>query len=503
MRAFHKKDQTVYEDYLPAERGFAPATAKPVSMILIYPNSYHIAMSSLGFQSIYYHANSAPELYCDRGFYLPGLPSAGIMSKKPLRSFDIVAFSVSYEPDYFNIIDILRASGMNPLRLERPQSDPLVIIGGIAPTINPAPLANIADAIVIGDGEEAIAEIAGRFMRVYSLKNKSGTDIVSELSFVEGVFCPALHSGEKISRRLIADLDKYPSESFVLTPYTEFPDRFLIETGRGCGRRCRYCAADYIYPYPRIRSKDHILEQIDKYSSLTSGVGLLGVAVADHPAIEEIVLTLHKRKMDVSISSLRVESITQNTAKMIIQCGQRSITLAPETGSDELRFALNKRFTNDTLVEKINIFRNLGLKELKLYFIFGLPGETETDIKAIVRLTKTIAKSGLKLKLNLNPFIPKPHTPFQTEPMNDMKTLKSKMEYLKKELACINGLKLNFASLRESYMEAQLCRADAQTGSEILLAEAKKPPKTIPALNEGAFAWDIVQIKKEIKGYNE
>jgi len=491
-----KKDFSITADYLSSERGFVPSENKPVRMILVYPNCYHVAMSNLGFQSIYYHANNNPNVFCDRGFYSPGIPVAGILSGQPMRSFDIVAFSVSYELDYFNLTEILRSAGMNPLRYVRPDTDPLLLIGGIAPTINPAPLSDIADAIVIGDGEQAISEIADTFAGVSELKNKSGTDIVAELNGIDGVFCPSANRGEKVYRRIIADLDKYPSQSFVLTPNTEFPDRFLIETGRGCGRRCRYCAADYIYPKPHNRSKESILEQIGKYRALTDKVGLMGVAVADHPSIEEITDTLLGWNMDVSISSLRVESVSESTARMIIRSGQRNITLAPETGSDELRFKLNKHFTNDILLEKINIFRAMGLKELKLYFIFGLPEETCDDIKAIANLAKKIAGFGMKLKLNLNPFIPKPHTPFQLKPMDDEKTLKSKMKLLKDELTGVPNLKLDFASVRGAYTEAILCRADSTLGKQILVDGIFRYPKSIPELKSGYMPWDIVEIKK-------
>lgn len=479
------------------ERGFVPSFHKPLSMILVYPNSYHIAMSNLGFQSIYYYANQHPVLFCDRGFVNDqNQPIIGILSKQPLRSFDIVAFSVSYELDYFNIISGLIVSGLNPYYEKREDSDPLVVIGGIATTINPRPLAKIADLFVIGDGEEMIGTLITRYA---DRKTRSGFDVLESLSSIEGVYSPRIHdfiTNTKIKRQVTADLDRFGAQSVVLTPDTEFPDRFLIEVGRGCGRRCRFCAADYIYPRVYMQDADKILEEIDHIRPLTDKVGLLGVAVTSHPQIKKILQQLRLWNMEASISSLRLESLDEPVVQMIIESGQRSLTIAPETGSDSLRAFLNKRFSNEMILEKIRLFVQAGLKELKLYFMIGIPGETESDVAQIGTLISDIASSGLKIKANINQFIPKPHTPLAFEKMDSQQMLKKKFRTIQESVRKVSRLDLSFASVRGSYLEALLCRADAELGEKILVQKNYSIPKEIPAIigKSGEVPWTIIEI---------
>ncbi|MCD6461025.1 radical SAM protein [bacterium] len=490
-----KKKFSWADRQLSVEKGFVPLMNKPLSMVLCYPNSYYVAMSSLGFQSMYFHINTHPSVFCDRAVVEDNQPVLGLMTKKPIGNFDIIALSVSYELDYFNIVKMLKKAGINLYRVQRASSDPLIIIGGIAITINPAPLSRLADVFVIGDGEEVINKIIDNYIE---RKTRSGDDVIEKIAAVDGVYCPSVH-GEKsrIKRQVVADLDKYPSQSFVITKNTDFSDKFVIEFQRGCGRRCKFCAADHIYPRPRFRSKDHILEQIEKNLKITKKVGLMGVAVMSHPHINEILNQLIDWGVKSSVSSLRIESINKEILCRLKELGQKSVTLAPETGTDRLRFSINKRFTNELLLEKTHICATLGIREIKLYFMVGLPGETENDITALYELIKECAKFKIVIKAAVNPFIPKPHTPFQLEAMDFKKSLKYKINLLKKLLRTIPCVNLSFSSIKEAYLEGLICRADAQTGENIFLKGGFVNPLRLPEYKQDeklCFPWDIVDI---------
>ena len=477
------------------EKGFVPNQSKPLSMVLCYPNTYYVAMSSIGFQSMYYHINTHPSVFCDRAVCEINQPLMGLMTKKLIGNFDIIAFSVSYELDYFNIVKMLKKAGINLRRTERTETDPLILIGGISVTINPAPLAMLADVFVIGDGEEVINKIVDSYL---DCRTRSGNDVIEKLSEIDGVYCPMVHGDKaRIKRQVVTDMDKYPSQSFVITRDTDFSGKFVIEFQRGCGRRCRFCAGDHIYPRPRFRSSDHILEQVEKNLNITKKTGLMGVAVMAHPDIKVILNQLIDWGATGSVSSLRIESINEDNLSQLKELGQKSVTIAPETGTDQLRFSINKRFTNDLLLEKIDICATLGIREIKLYFMIGLPGETENDITALYELIKKCAEFNVIIKAAVNPFIPKPHTPFQLETMNSRKILKHKISLLRKLCRSIPSVNMSFSSVKEAYLEGLICRADINNGEDIFIRNSLENmfhlPEFDPAENR-FLPWNIVDI---------
>lgn len=490
-----------------AEQGtmvYAPGSRRP--MALVYPNTYHVGMSNLGLHIIYEQVNSRGDTACER-LFLPekkildeyqrtNTPLMSLENRLPLYEFPLIAFAVSFEMDYFNLLTMLLAGKVPVLAAKRQEGDPLVIIGGPCATFNPEPLADFVDACIIGEGEEVIHE----FLDCYYAALAQGLpreEMLLRLAQVEGVYVPLFYQPvyaadgsieryeprgdvpRKINRRYVKDLGRWPGQTVIMTADTEFKGMYLIEVARGCGRHCRFCMAGYCFRNPRVRSLAQIAEGITKAKRLGAKVvGLMGAAISDYPEIDKLCNLILDQGLTMSVASLRADSLTVSLVEALAVSGQKTITLAPEAGSERLRQVINKQISDEDIFEAIATASAAGIRHVRLYIMIGLPGESEQDIAAIVAMAEQVKRHmdslGNKgiLTLSINPFIPKPFTPFQWLPMASQAEVSSKLKYIQAALRKIRSIEVLIEQPKEAYIQSVLARGDRKLGQVLLAAMA-------------------------------
>lgn len=442
---------------------------------LIYPNSYYLGMSNLGVHVIYRLLNDYKEVVCERVFWEredqdKNTPPLSIESKRPLSDFAVLAFSVSYELDYFNVVQILKAGNIPLYAAERDESHPLVIAGGPCVTANPMPLSPFFDCLCIGEAEPILPAILPTLLEGI---NDERSKLLRALASLPGIYVPQYYSGAPVTRQWAGNLDDYSVTSTVLTPDTELGDLYLIEVERGCNRGCRFCLVCQTFSPMRFRSVDKLMEQAKYGLQYRRRIGLVGPAVSEHPHVEAILDGLLRMGAELSISSLRIGSFSSKLVTELAEGGVRTITLAPEAGSQRLRQVTKKDISREDILEAIDKVAEQGIKQLKLYFIIGLPSETDEDMEAIIDLTlagKAIIdrrKSGTRITLNIAPFVPKAGTPFQWLPMTSMQTLNQRLSMLKKSLSP-KGIKIKSESPAWSQVQAVLARGDASVAGVLV-----------------------------------
>ncbi len=440
-----------------------------IHIALIYPNSYYLGMSSLGFQTIYGFLNSHENIVCERVFWDPkrrfNEAPISLESQRPLADFDVLAFSISYELDYFNVVQILKAGGIPLFAADRNESHPLIIAGGPCLTANPQPLSLLFDCFAIGEGEV----ILPRFIEVLAEGFESRKDeLLQELAAVPGVYVPALYDGMPISRQWLADLDPVATTSVVLTPDTELSEMYLIEIARGCGRGCRFCLAGYWFRPFRFRPLDGLLSQAKEGLKHSKRIGLLAAAVSDHPEIDELVSRLRQMNAEISVSSLRIRPLSGVVLRGLADSGAQNVSLAPEAGSERLRQIINKGATEDDIIEAVDRAAEQRLRRIKLYFMIGLPTESDNDIEEIIKLSLTlkgrIERTGCRIALTAEPFVPKAGTPFQWLEMASQEVLRRRMNRIKNALTK-NGIEVRSESVGWSLVQGVLSRGDARLGA--------------------------------------
>lgn len=450
-----------------------------LSVCLVYPNQYHTAMSSLGFQTVYRILVETPDIHCERAF-LPdredleeyrrsGLPILSLESQRPLSDFDIVAFSTSFEPDYLSIPAILQMARIPLLSLERNQSDPLVIAGGAAFFINPEPVAEYLDAICIGEAEEILPPLLSTLT---SPCEGGRGGLFSVLAEIPGIYVPSLHdqNSKPVQRVCASHETDTPSTSVILTDNTEFGDMFLIEVSRGCPRGCRFCTSGFIYSPFRYHPLEKLMPYVDEGLRHRNKIGLVGAAVSDHPDFEKLCSYIVDKGGKVSVSSLRIDRINDASLKALKASGHKTISLAPEGGSQRMRDKMRKNLTEEQILAACELIISHDILNLRLYFIIGLPDETMADLEELVRLVKTIRERVVeKARLNarlgeiilsVNPFIPKPFTPFQWHGMEPLASLEKKVKFLESAFRPLSNVRLKMEGLRDCYLQALLSRGD-------------------------------------------
>jgi radical SAM superfamily enzyme YgiQ (UPF0313 family) len=431
---------------------------------LIYPNSYYVGMSNLGLHTLYRYLNSYPDIVAERAFRDKGQAVISLESQRPLSDFAVLAFTVSYELDYFNVVQILKASGLPLYAAERNERQPLVIAGGPCIIANPMPLAPFFDALCIGEAEAILPAMLPVISGGISGKRD---ELLRALAQLPGVYVPRHLPNTPVKRQWAPSLDEAPVSSVILTPDTEFGDLYLIEVERGCNWGCRFCLTRNAFRPMRCHPVDKIIAQAERGLKYRRRLGLVGAMVSDHPQIEELLIKLRQMGAELSVSSLRMKSKSHIVMREMAKGSARTIALAPEAGSARLRRVIKKDISEDDILQSIDQIAGAGIKQLKLYFMFGLPSETDEDIAALIDLTlkgKQILdkkQTGIRLVLNLAPFVPKAGTPFQWLPMAKIATLKHRLSFIKNKLQP-KGIKVKAESPAWSQIQAVLSRGDAK-----------------------------------------
>jgi len=466
-----------------------------VNFVLAFPDLYEIGMSHIGFSILYHVLNSKKWISCER-VYSPwtdmeeemlkrNIPLFSLESKTPVRDFDILGITLQYELQYTNVLNILYLAGIPIFSRDRKSGDPIVIAGGPC-ALNPEPMVDFIDAFVLGDGEEVVIELVEK-VRHAKEKKYSRKTILREIAEIQGVYVPSVHDKKddfKVVMRIIDGLHEEYYPENLLVPLIEIThDRFSLEVMRGCTRGCRFCSAGMGYRPVRERDPDKAFSHARKVIESTGyeEISLVSLSTSDYSGLPRLLTLLtggfRAKPVSIAFPSLRPETFTDEMAKIATDVRKTSLTLAPEAGTQRLRDVINKNNSEEDLLNAVDIgFRN-GFKRVKLYFMIGLPTETDDDILGIGSLVTKVAKrvrqyGRTDVHVSISPFSPKPHTPFQWEVQDSIETLNRKITLLRKAVPS-RGVTLKWRDPRISFLETVLGQGDRALGRVIKRAWEK------------------------------
>ena len=476
-----------------------------ISVALVYPNTYAVGMSNLGFQTIYRHLNAMPDVVCERVF-MPEpadldemrraqTPPFSLESLRPLTEFHLVGFSVTYEGDYVNVLRLLGMAGI-PLRAAaRRPHDPLILMGGVCAFSNPEPVAPFMDFVVVGEGEELVVELIAAYRAGY----RDRTGLLASLAGLEGVYVPERYdvayavdgtvadvvardgAPAVVAKRRLRNVNAFETIAAVKTSQAEYGHMALLEVGKGCGRGCRFCLEGQVYRPVRHRSVDALRETVERMAA--SGerrIGLVGACVSDYPWLGDLLKIVEDNGMELSISSLRADSLSEGLVAALARGGHRTLTMAPEAGTERLRRSIRKSISDDQLMTACDLVRAHGIPNLKTYFMIGQPTETIEDVEAIpdlarrmlerLRILDPTGRPFGRLTLSVSSFVPKPWTPFQWAPFDGAESLQSKLEIIKRGVRHFSNVRVLHENPREAALQALLARGDRRVGDFLELA---------------------------------
>ena len=504
------------KEIMATERGVSPKErGGRLAVALVWPGDYRTGMSALGFLSVYGFLNQRSDVLAERFFWPDGRlakeyerggePLLSLESARPLAEFDLVAASLSLENDYWYLPRILQAGNLAPLRCDRDEFDPPVLVGGIGPWSNPWPLMPFADLILTGEAEAAWPQLLSVLGDIpASLPKQGRVSLMGRKTpgslnpgevmepFVppgEGFHDSALHPIKPAFLAWPPPAGLLPPVSPIITPSAEFSDVKLVEISRGCPYGCRFCMAGFLYRPHRPWPLDSILAALGEPEFSNEKVGLVSPAPADHPQLPELLDILFSQNRLVTMSSLRLTAITPLLAEKLAAGRLWGAAVAPEAGSQRLRNIINKDLTEAEILAGARLLAEAGLKKLKLYFMIGLPNETDDDLAELAELCAKIreatrlAKTWPELQVSLANFTPKPHTPFEDAPIETEAGFKRKGKYVAQQLKGIPRLSVNLDSPLWAIVQGLLARGGAES-YQLVMALLNNQGRLKPALAE-------------------